>query len=104
MASPTSGNPNDVALRIVDGVVNVNVNNDHGSRHNSVVVHRRGFGALARGVDEVRVISEAAHGIQVPDIEKQVAGVVSDQYKTFLRASSTLSPLEGEMTTNFIYT
>lgn len=52
----------------------VNIVKDHDSRHDSVVVHRRGFGAYARGVDEVRVTSEAAHGIQMSDIEKQVAG------------------------------
>ena len=53
----------------------VNATKDHDSRHESVVEHRRGFGVCASGVvDDVRVTSEAAHGTQVSDIVKRVAG------------------------------
>lgn len=52
----------------------VNVYKDYGSRHVSAVVHRCAIGTNAAGVDEVRVTSEAAHGMQASDnVETQMA-------------------------------
>ena len=63
----TPDNQSDVAVSILDAV-------NH-SRHESVVEHRRRLSVRASGVvDDVRVTSEAAHGTQVSDIVKRVAG------------------------------
>lgn len=44
--------------------------NDRGSRHDSVVVQARGFGTLAFGAAECRVTSETAHRPRASDVDK----------------------------------
>lgn len=76
--------PGNVAFQHLT-LVTVNINNDPDSRHDSVVVNRRAFGAPAVGVLERGDTFEAAHGsTQESDVVKQMwQSAMTEQYQIF---------------------